>query len=36
MIGDRNEWGKGIAKEASERIIDFCFNLLNLKRLNLS
>ena len=35
MIGDRKEWGKGIAKEASERIIDYCFNSLNLKKLNL-
>lgn len=35
MIGDRTVWGKGIAKEASETIIDFCFNVLNLKKINL-
>jgi len=35
MIGDRNVWGKGIAKETSETIIDFCFNTLNLKKINL-
>ena len=26
MLGDRNEWGKGIAKEASEKVINFCFS----------
>lgn len=35
MIGDRKEWGKGIAKEASEIIIDYCFTSLNLKKINL-
>ena len=35
MIGDRNAWGKGIAKEASRTVIDFCFNTLNLKQINL-
>ena len=35
MIGDRNEWGKGIAKEASEKVINFCFNTLNLKKISL-
>ena len=35
MIGDRSVWGKGIAKEASETIIDFSFNTLNLKKINL-
>jgi len=35
MIGDRNVWGKGIAKEASKTVIDFCFNTLNLSQINL-
>ena len=35
MIGDRNVWGKGIAKEASKTVIDFCFNTLNLNQINL-
>ena len=35
MIGDRKLWGKGIAKEASEKVIDFCFDSLNLKKINL-
>ena len=35
MLGDRNEWGKGIAKEASEKVINFCFNTLNLKKISL-
>ena len=35
MIGDRNVWGKGIAKEASKSVIDFCFNTLNLTQINL-
>lgn len=35
MIGDRNAWGKGIAKEASKTVIDFCFNTLNLNQINL-
>ena len=35
MIGDRRVWGKGVAKEVSETIIDFCFNTLNFKKINL-
>ena len=35
MIGDRSVWRKGFATEASETIIDFCFNKLNLKKINL-
>lgn len=35
MIGDRNLWGKGIAKEASKTVIDFCFNILHLVQINL-
>lgn len=26
LMGDREEWGKGYAKEASELVVDFCFN----------
>ena len=35
MIGDKNYWGMGIAREASLLVIDFCFNKLNLKRISL-
>ena len=35
MIGNRNAWGKGIAKEASKIVIDFCFNILYLVQINL-
>ena len=35
MMGDRNEWGKGYAKEASESIIEYCFESLNLRKMTL-
>jgi [ribosomal protein S5]-alanine N-acetyltransferase len=36
MMGDRNEWGKGYAKEASETIIDHCFSEpVNLRKITL-
>lgn len=35
MIGDKNSWGKGYAKEASEKIISYCFENLNLRKINL-
>lgn len=35
MIGDKNYWGMGIAREASLLVIDFCFNKLNLKSISL-
>ena len=35
LIGDKIEWGKGFAKEASKLIIDFCFNELNLLKITL-
>ena len=35
MIGDDNEWGKGYAFEASTLVIDYCFNFLNLRKINL-
>jgi len=33
MIGDKNYWGKGIAKEASRLIIEYGFGALNLHRI---
>lgn len=33
MMGDRNEWGKGYAKEASIAIIDYCFNIMGLNKI---
>jgi len=35
MIGNRSTWGKGIAKEASEIVLAFCFETLQLKKINL-
>jgi ribosomal-protein-alanine N-acetyltransferase len=35
LIGDKTEWGKGYAKEASDLIIDFCFKKLNLRKITL-
>ena len=35
MIGDRSIWGKGVAKEASEIVLAFCFETLYLKKINL-
>lgn len=37
MMGDKLEWGKGYAYEASKRIIDFCFfeGGLNLRKMTL-
>ncbi|HOB38430.1 MAG TPA: GNAT family protein [Methanomassiliicoccaceae archaeon] len=32
VIGDRNDWGKGLGKEATKRMIDYAFNVLNLHR----
>lgn len=32
ILGRRSEWGKGYAKEASYRIIDFCFNEIALRK----
>lgn len=33
MMGDKEEWGKGYAKEASKGVIEFCFNELNLRKI---
>ena len=35
MIGDRNAWGKGIAKEASNIVLEYCFKTLSLRKINL-
>lgn len=35
MMGDKNEWGKGFAKEASKMVIEYCFKCLNLRKMNL-
>lgn len=35
LMGDKNEWGKGYAKEASKTIISYCFQTLNLSEITL-
>ena len=35
MMGDKSEWGKGYAGEASMAIIDYCFREENLRKINL-
>lgn len=35
LMGDKTEWGKGYAKESSKAIIDYCFNVLNLRKITL-
>ena len=35
MMGRRSEWGKGYAKEATVKIIEFCFQKLNIRKLAL-
>ena len=35
MIGDKTEWGKGFALEASQLVLEFCFQKLNLRKINL-
>ena len=35
LLGKKSEWGKGYAKEATLRIIDFCFKELNLRKITL-
>jgi RimJ/RimL family protein N-acetyltransferase len=35
MMGDKSEWGKGYAKEASTLVINYCFNNLNLRKITL-
>jgi [ribosomal protein S5]-alanine N-acetyltransferase len=35
MMGDKSEWGKGYAAEASNRIIEYCFKEERLRKINL-
>jgi [ribosomal protein S5]-alanine N-acetyltransferase len=35
LLGRKTEWGKGYAREASETIIDYCFNTLTLRKMML-
>ncbi len=35
LMGDKNEWGKGYAKQASAAIIDYGFKQLNLRKITL-
>ncbi|MCD4679454.1 MAG: GNAT family N-acetyltransferase [Bacteroidales bacterium] len=35
MMGRKSEWGKGYAKEASLTIIDYCFNIIELRKITL-
>lgn len=35
FIGNKDYWGKGVAKEASRQIIEYGFNELNLNQINL-
>lgn len=35
LMGDKSNWGKGYAKEASIRIIDYCFKELKLSKITL-
>lgn len=33
MLGDKNEWGKGYAYEASIAVLNYCFNILFLRKI---
>jgi ribosomal-protein-alanine N-acetyltransferase len=33
LMGDKTEWGKGFAKEASQIVIDYCFQVLNIRKM---
>ena len=35
MMGDKNEWGKGFAKESSLKIINYCFKNFRLNEIRL-
>lgn len=35
LMGDRKNWGKGYAKEASKIVISYCFNSLKLRKITL-
>jgi len=36
MMGDKTEWGKGYAKEASLRVLKFCFEKIKLLQITLN
>lgn len=35
LMGERSEWGKGYAKEASEAVINYCFEEIGLRKISL-
>lgn len=35
LMGEKKEWGKGYAKEASDIVINFCFRSLHLRKITL-
>lgn len=35
MMGEKTEWGKGYAFEASKMVIEYCFETLDIRKLNL-
>lgn len=35
LMGDRQVWGRGYAREASLRIMEYCFETLNLRKITL-
>lgn len=35
LMGSKENWGKGYAKEASQGIVEFCFKVISLKKINL-
>ncbi len=35
LLGDKSEWGKGYAKEATITILNHCFNVLNIRKITL-
>ena len=35
LIGDKNSWGRGYAREASTIVIEFCFKILRLRKITL-
>jgi [ribosomal protein S5]-alanine N-acetyltransferase len=35
LMGDRNNWGRGFAKEASQAVISYCFESLYLRKITL-
>lgn len=35
LLGCKNEWGKGFAKEATKRVLEYCFNEMNIRKITL-